>query len=125
MKSFAFLALFVVLSILNFSCSENQSSYDVDQTGFIGQVNAINTGGPAILGGREYNDTCTIELLDISLQPLSEFNSDSLGKFKILVTPGTYYLRVLSPKLSDASGPLTVTKNNLTQVIAVYDMKLK
>jgi len=98
MKSFAFLALIVVFAMLNFSCSENPLSY---------------------------NDTCTIELLDISLQPLSEFNSDSLGKFKILVAPGTYYLRVLSPKLSDVSGPFTVTKNNLTQVKAVYDMKLK
>lgn len=125
MKSFAFIALFAVVSISNFHCSDNSISYDVNQTGFIGQVNAINTGGSIIPGGTEYKDNCTIALLNSSLQKLSEFNTDSYGKFKNSVTPGIYYLQVLSPKLSDATGPFTVIKNNFTQVVAVYDMKLK
>ena len=125
MKSFVFIALFAVFSIYNFHCSDNSISYDVSQTGFIGQVYAINTGGPSIIGGTEYKSNCTIALLNKSLQKLSEFNSDSDGKFKVSVAPGIYCLQVLSPKLSDATSSFTVIKNNFTQVVAVYDMKLK
>jgi hypothetical protein len=125
MKTFVFIFLFTVISILNFNCSDNSISYDVNQTGFIGQVNAINTGGPMIIGSTEYKSKCTIALLNKSLQKLSEFNSDSDGKFKISVEPGIYSLQVLSPKLSDPTSSFTVIKNNFTQVVAVYDMKLR
>ena len=125
MKSFVFIALFAVFSICNFHCSDNSISYDVNKTGFIGQVYTINNGGPAIIGGTEYKSSCTIALLNRSLQKLSEFNSDNDGKFKVSVEPGIYSLQVLSPKLSDPTSSFTVIKNNFTQVVAVYDMKLR
>jgi hypothetical protein len=125
MKSFIIITIFATVTIFSFCCNENPVAYNAKETGLIGQVYAINTGGPTIPGGIVYHGICKIALLDTSHLVISEFVSDSLGKFKLLSVPGIYYLQVNTPKLSDATGPDTVTKNQFTQVIAIYDKKLK
>ena len=88
-----------------------------------GQVYNLSHPGPIPIGWvpPPYEAVCTVIAQDIQQNIRLEVDTDSHGKFQILVPPGTYYLRVKESRLSSITGPYQLRDGETLEVKAYYD----
>jgi hypothetical protein len=69
----------------------------------------------------------TVQVLDSSGRPVTTFESDAGGSFRVALPPGKYILRPQSPGLYPRASEQTVvvSPRNFTQVRIIYDSGIR
>jgi hypothetical protein len=132
MVKMIFIPVFALLLMLN-ACGQGMSvtPSSLPSSGIEGQV----TQGPMCPGPVASGDnTCpdqpyqtTISVLDVTLKLVTKFQTDNSGKFKLVLSPGTYILHPESDKaLSQATDQtVVVIAGQFTQVAIIYDTGMR
>ena len=86
--------------------------------------------GPVGIGDTKCQDQpyqATISILDANNQPISQFQTDVSGYFKIALPPGTYILHPKSDKVLPhaADQSVVVIAGQFTQVTITYDTGMR
>lgn len=93
-------------------------------SGLSGQVYAI--GGPATtVPPPAYLKQSTIIVLDSTFAPFNEFATNDRGQFKIILSPGEYYLLVKESLIPGRTGPFAAVEGRIDTAFAYYDNGLK
>ena len=83
-----------------------------------GQVYNYSHPGPIPVGWvpPPYENECTIVVLDINRNIVTESATDNKGRFRIILPDGTYYLRVKESPVQTETGPYLL-KNGQTLIV--------
>jgi hypothetical protein len=86
--------------------------------------------GPVAIGETKCQDQpyqATISILDINHKPITQFQTDVSGLFKIPLSPGTYILHPESAKVFPyaVDQSVIVTAGQFTQVTIMYDTGMR
>lgn len=113
---------FAVAVCLFPGCRDEGVSVPQD-TGLAGQVLLISHAGPIPAGWvpPHLEQVSTILVLDGQRHVLFDKKTSDKGEFTILLSPGTYYLRVEESPLAAESGPFVVQSGFLVSAEAYFD----
>jgi hypothetical protein len=98
------------------------------ETGISGQVTIRPVRPHATLGTPNVASyEATVQVLDLSGQPVTTFRSDTAGNFRVALPPGQYVLRPQSPGLYPRASEQTVivSPNGFTHVLITYDSGMR
>ncbi|MCX6170538.1 MAG: hypothetical protein NTX65_14425 [Ignavibacteriales bacterium] len=88
-----------------------------------GQVYNLSHPGPIPVDwvAPPYENVCTVIIQDVDQGIKQEANTDSKGKFRIMVQDGNYFLRVKESILSSVTGPYHASNGSTINVKAYFD----
>jgi hypothetical protein len=127
-----FFPIFIILFLLSACVQDVPGTPSPTPTsGIEGQViEGPMCPGPVAIGGNNCPDQpyqATISILDANNKPMTQFQTDSPGYFKIVLPPGTYILHPETdkpfPHAADQS--VTVRDGQYTQVTIMYDTGMR
>jgi hypothetical protein len=114
-------AIFLSLAIVG-GCRDLGTS-PIEDTGIQGQVYSIATPGPTPIGWTPppLEIMSTIVVLDVNKKLVKEFATDGRGRFKIILPPGRYFLRVKESMIPAETGAYDVRSGEIMAAEAHYD----
>lgn len=115
-------SLVACLTVLLGACQLLTNRSPIFDTGISGRVYSI--GAPAITKDwtpPPLEQVSTIIVEDSKGNTIKTSLTDSLGKYKIQLLPGTYYLQVKESLLPAKTGPFAVKNGTFTKTEADYD----
>jgi hypothetical protein len=127
-----FITILIVLFLLC-ACTQGipKAPSPTPSSGIEGQVSeGPMCPGPVAVGDTKCQDQpfqATIAIMDVYLKPITQFQTDASGLFKIPLNPGTYILHPKSdnvlPHAADQS--VIVVAGQFTQVTIMYDTGMR
>ncbi len=132
MVKMIFIPLFIMLFSLN-ACSQQLpiTPSPNPSSGIEGQVSeGPMCPGPVAVGENTCPDRpyqATISILDVNNKPVTQFQTDASGSFKLVLPPGTYTLHPESDKTLPYAADQSVIVNagEFTTVTIVYDTGMR